>query len=259
MWEKELAAAINAGELAKRAILEIYKSPFDVEYKKDKSPVTKADKESDAIIRGYLAKKFPTHAFLTEESADDKARLSVDDVWVIDPLDGTCNFVDHNDEFTINIALVHKHKVVVGVVFIPVTNEIFYATDHGGAFYSINGKVREIHVNFKKNDLKILLSRLHHGKAEEELIAKYGNRITKKEYKGAAIKACLIAKGEAELAFGLNSETKEWDTAAAQIIVKEANGVYCSPKDKKPMKYNREDVTNRDGYLIFNRKKNILK
>ena len=258
MWEKELAAAINAGELAKRAILEIYKSPFKVILKEDKSPVTDADQKSDAIIREYLKKKFPSHAFLTEESQDDKSRLDKEFVWVIDPLDGTCNFVDKNDEFTINIALTHKHKVVVGVVIIPVTGEIYYATSHGGAFYSVGGKVREIHVNHKAKDLKVMLSRSHHGKPEEELLNQHKDVIKDKKFVGAAIKACLIAKGDAELTVRLNDKTKEWDTAAIQIIVKEADGYFLTPKMHKWMKYNREDVVNREGYIIANRRKNLF-
>lgn len=258
MWEKELAAAINAGELAKRAILDVYKSPFHVEIKKDKSPVTEADKKSDAIIREYLHKKFPTHAFLTEESQDDIIRLTNDYVWIIDPLDGTTNFVEKNDEFTINIALVYKHKVVVGVVLVPVTGEIYYATNHGGAFYSIGGKVREIHVNHKKKDLKALLSRSHHGQAEEEVLNRHADVIKERKYVGAAIKACLIAKGEAEISLRFNDKTKEWDTAAAQIILKEADGYFLTPKSHQWMTYNREDVTNRDGYIMANCRKNIF-
>ena len=257
MWEKQLAAAIEAAELAKREIIKIYKSPFKVEYKKDKSPVTEADKNADKIIRKYLSEKFPDYAFLTEETADDKSRLHNDYVWVVDPLDGTCDFVDKNDQFTTNIALVYKHKVVVGVIIIPVTNEIYYATHLGGAFYSINGTVREIHVNRKKKDLRVLLSVSQHGKEEDKAFKKYGNLISKKEPVGAAIKACLIAKGEAELYIRLNNHTKEWDTAAGQIIVQEAGGIYIEPHGE-PLKYNRENVVNEKGYIIANRRKNII-
>lgn len=257
MWEKQLAVAIKAGELAKRAILEIYKTRFKVEIKKDKSPVTAADKKADKIISEYLKEAYPEYAILSEESKDDKSRLSNDNVWVIDPLDGTTNFIDKNDEFTINIALVHKHKVVVGVIVVPVTNEIYYATNHGGAFYSLNGAVREIHVSRRKDSLRVLLSRLHHGKKEADIFKKYGSRIAKKTYVGAAIKACLIAKGEAELSIGLNDKTKEWDTAAAQILVKEAGGIYIEPNGTW-LTYNRKDTTNRKGYVMANKRKNIL-
>lgn len=257
MWEKQLAAAIKAGELAKRRILEIYKNGFNVEIKPDNSPVTIADKDADQIIRSYLHEKYPDYAFLTEESADDKERLNNDYVWIVDPLDGTTNFVNKNNEFTINIALAYKHKIVVGVVIVPVTNEMYYATNHGGAFYSINGSVREIHVNHYRKNLRVLLSISHHGEAEEKKLAEYGSLIKSKTAKGAAIKLCLIAKGDAELSIRLNNGTKEWDTAAPQIIVKEAGGYFIKP-DGEWMLYNRENVINTDGYYVANRKKNII-
>lgn len=257
MWEKQLAVAIKAGELAKRAILEVYKSNFKVEIKKDKSPVTLADKKADKIISDYLKEAYPSYAVLSEESKDNHERLNNDYVWVIDPLDGTTNFVNKNDEFTINIALVYKHKVVVGVVIIPKTGEIYYATNHGGAFYSIDGTVREIHVSRQSALLRVLLSRSHHGKKEDEILKKYGSKIVDKKYVGAAIKACLIAKGEAELSFGFNDKTKEWDTAAPQIILKEAGGLFVDTNGNW-MKYNRKDVDNKNGYVMANKRKNIL-
>lgn len=256
MWEKQLAAAIKAGELAKRIILEVYKTNFTVQKKADKSPVTIADKKADKVIRDYLSKLFPNYAFLTEETKDDKKRLLNDFVWIIDPLDGTCNFVKKNDEFTINIALVHKHKVVVGVIIIPVQDEIYYATNHGGAFYSAKGSVREIHVSRHKT-IRILLSRSHHGKKEEDVIKRHQDRIIEKKYVGAAIKACLIARGEAEVSLCLNDKTKEWDTAAPQILLKEAGGYFVEPSGVWPI-YNRENVTNRNGFIMANIRKNII-
>lgn len=257
MWEKQLAAAIKAGELAKRSILEIYKSDFKVELKKDKSPVTTADKKADEIISTYLRKAYPSYAILSEESKDDMNRLKNDFVWIIDPLDGTTNFVNKNNEFTINIALVHKHKVVVGVIIIPVTGEIYYATDHGGAFRSVKGSVRELHVSNRTSSLRVLLSRSHHSQKEEDIYNKMGKKIISKTYVGAAIKACMIAKGDAELSFGLNDKTKEWDTAAPQIILKEADGIFIEPKGTW-LTYNRKDTTNKKGYVMANKRKNIL-
>lgn len=257
MWEKQLAAAIKAGELAKRAILEVYKTNFKVETKKDKSPVTVADKKADKIISEYLKSAYPEYAILTEESKDNKKRLTNDYVWIVDPLDGTTNFVNKNNEFTINIALVYKHKVVVGVVIVPTTGEIYYATNHGGAFFSVGGKVKEIHVSRNSKTIRALLSRSHHSQKEEAVFKKYGNKIIDRKYIGAAIKACLIAKGDAELSICLNGKTKEWDTAAGQIILKEAGGVFVEPNGKW-MTYNRKDASNVNGYVMANKRKNII-
>ncbi|NLB49928.1 MAG: 3'(2'),5'-bisphosphate nucleotidase CysQ, partial [Erysipelotrichia bacterium] len=119
MWEKELLAAIEAGKRASVKIMEIYRKGFDVEIKSDQSPVTEADKLADKIIYDYLRKEFPNHAFFTEESDDNLNRLKNDFVWIIDPVDGTKNFVARDDEFTTNIALAYKHEIVVGVVVVP--------------------------------------------------------------------------------------------------------------------------------------------
>lgn len=257
MWEKELEAAIIAAVLAKRKIMEIYNTDFEVETKEDDSPVTKADKEADKIIRSSLAKKFPTHAFLTEESSDDKTRLNNDYVWIIDPVDGTKDFVAKNGEFAVNIALAYKHKVVVGVVLIPASGEIYYASKHGGAFYNNGLNVEQIFANRKRKELTVLTSRFHVKDNELALIKKHADVITKVETYGSSIKPCRIARGLAELSYRLSDGTKEWDTAAPQIIVTEAGGVFTKP-DGSEITYNREDVYNREGYVIANLRKNIL-
>ena len=126
MWEKELQAAIEAGLKARIKIMEIYNKGFDVEIKEDDSPVTIADKTADKIIREHLHNAFPAHAFLTEESEDNEERLSNDYVWIVDPVDGTKDFVAKDGGFTTNIALAYKHELVVGVVVVPVTGEIYF-------------------------------------------------------------------------------------------------------------------------------------
>ena len=112
MWELELEEMKRAALLAEKKILEVYESSFDVEFKDDDSPVTEADKEADKIIREYLHGKFPNHAFLTEESVDTKERLEAEWIFIIDPVDGTKEFVNRNGEFTTNIALCHNHEIV---------------------------------------------------------------------------------------------------------------------------------------------------
>ena len=136
MWEKEIEVALYAIKKAREKVLEIYhSSDFGVEIKEDNSPVTKADKMSDEIIRNILKENFPNYAILTEESIDDKSRLNNDFVWIVDPIDGTKEFVAHNDQFTINIALSYKHDIVVGVIDIPVYDETFYMGKGKGCFY----------------------------------------------------------------------------------------------------------------------------
>ena len=258
MWEKELEAAIEAGKKARVAILEIYNQAFDVEIKEDNSPVTMADKKADAIIREYLSKLFPNYAFLTEESDDNKERLNNDYVWIVDPVDGTKDFVARDGGFTTNIALAYKHEAVVGVVLVPLTGEIYYATKENGSFYcDANGNVERIHVNDKTEDLTVLCSVFHTNAKELELIEKHKDKIKHSAKFGSSLKPCRIAHGKAEITYRMSAGTKEWDTAASQIIVEEAGGLFVEP-DGKRITYNREDVYNRKGYVVVNRKENIL-
>ncbi|NLZ15429.1 MAG: 3'(2'),5'-bisphosphate nucleotidase CysQ [Erysipelotrichaceae bacterium] len=257
MWEEQLNAAIEAGIQAIDGILEVYNSQFDVEIKEDDSPVTLADKNADRIIREYLHNKFPTYAFLTEESVDDKSRLNNDYVWIVDPVDGTKDFVARDGGFCTNIALAYKHEVVVGVVVVPLTGEVYYAAKGMGAFYRHNGTTKRIHVNDKTEDLIVLRSVFHSNAKEDAVIAKYSGKIAKQEKWGSALKPCRIAHGLAELSYRLSAGTKEWDTAACQIIVEEAGGIFLDTNGKR-ITYNREDVYNRDGYIICNRIENFL-
>ena len=258
MWEKELQAAIEAGLLAKEKIMEIYHQKFDVEIKDDNSPVTIADKTADKIIREYLHKAFPTHAFLTEESEDNKDRLSNDFVWIVDPVDGTKDFVARDDQFTTNIALAYKHKVVVGVVIAPALDEVYFASENSGAFFQKGQqKPLKIHVNDKIDDLTVLTSVFHFNEDERRLIAKHEDKIKHVMKRGSSLKPCAIAHGLAEITYRCSPNTKEWDTAASQIIVEEAGGLFVEPNGN-PITYNREDVYNRNGYIVVNRKENIL-
>ena len=258
MWEKELHAAIEAGLLAKKRIMEIYAKHFDVEIKDDNSPVTIADKSADEIIRNYLHELFPTHAFLTEESTDNLDRLKNDFVWIVDPVDGTKDFVAKDGEFTTNIALAYKHELVVGVVVAPAIDEIYFASKGNGSYFQKgNEKPVRIHVNDKLEDLTMLISVFHFNDAEKEYIEKHSDKIKHVERKGSSLKPCTIAHGLAEITIRRSPNTKEWDTAACQIVVEEAGGLFIEP-DGSPIKYNREDVYNRKGYIVVNRKENIF-
>ena len=258
MWEKELEAAIKAGLLAKEKILEIYHQHFDVEIKSDDSPVTIADKTADNIIREYLHEVFPEHAFLTEESEDNLDRLNNDFVWIVDPVDGTKDFIAKDDQFTTNIALAYKHKLVVGVVIAPALNEMYFASLGNGAFHQKGDeKPSRIHVNDKIDDLTVLTSVFHFNEQEAALIKKHEDRIKHIEKRGSSLKPCAIAEGVAEITYRMSPNTKEWDTAACQIILEEAGGVFVEP-DGSPITYNRVDVYNRKGYIATNRKENIL-
>ena len=257
MWEEQLNTAIEAGIKAIEGILKIYNTDFSVEIKDDNSPVTLADKNADRVIREYLHERYPDYAFLTEESTDNKDRLNNDYVWIVDPVDGTKDFVAKRGEFTTNIALAYKHEAVVGVVVIPLTGEIYYAAKGLGAFYRHNGVTQRIHVNDKIAGITVLKSVFHTKPNEEAVYEKYKDKIAKIEKWGSALKPCRIAQGLGELTLRLSDGTKEWDTAASQVIVEQAGGIFLDTKRQRIM-YNREDVHNRIGYVICNRIENFL-
>lgn len=258
-YSKELEMAIYACKEARKEILKIYHETFEVEIKEDHSPVTLADKHADAIIREILHKAFPNYAFLTEESEDDKSRLTNTYCWIVDPVDGTKDFVNRDDEFTTNIALAVNHHVVLGVIGIPATGEIYYAVKGQGAYYvSPLGEEKRIHVNDKTTDLTMLVSHFHVMQEEIDYFENHKDKFAKKVAIGSSIKACKIACGEAEVQYKFGPGTKEWDTAASQILVEEAGGFYLTPSGEV-MKYNRENVYNLDGYIIINRMENFPK
>lgn len=260
MFEHELAIAIKAVNSVRELILDVYNSDnFGVEIKEDNSPVTKADKAADKKIREILSEAFPLYSLLTEESMDDKSRLNNDYVWIVDPVDGTKDFVAKNGEFTVNIGLSYKHKPVLGVVLVPVSGEIYYGLVGRGAFYLENKNATPIKIscNNKTNDLTVLISNFHSNPQEMAMIEKHSDVIKTRRKLGATLKGCMIAKGEAEISYRFSSNTKEWDTCAMQAIVEQAGG-FLLKFDGNPIIYNREDVYNRDGYIICNRKENFL-
>lgn len=257
-FEKELQAALEASEIATKIINSFYKTNYQIEIKDDDSPVTIADKTADEAIRAHLSKLFPNYAFLTEEGKDDLARLNNDFVWIVDPLDGTKDFIAADDEFTCNIALAYKHEAVVGVVSVPAKNEYYYAAKGIGAFVrKADDTIKKIHVNENTENLTCYLSVFHNDQNVMDMIEKHKDKITVAKKIGSSIKACLIAEGIGEITYRLSNGTKEWDTAAFQAIVEQAGGLVLLP-NKERMMYNKEDVYNRDGYLVINRIENFL-
>ncbi len=254
---KELDISKKIALEAGKEILKIYQTDFKVEYKDDKSPLTEADKCSNEIIVNTLLKEFPDYAVLSEEHEDDKSRLNEKWCWIIDPLDGTKEFLKKNDEFTINIALSYEHKVVLGVVYIPVKNEMFYATINNGAFFEKNGFLKKINVSDRIKDLILVKSRSHSSDKLKMLIQLNKDLISDVKTSGSSIKGCMIANGEADIyyRFGL---TMEWDTAAVQCVVEEAGGIF-KQLDDSDMLYNRENSLNDKGFYILNKIDNKLK
>lgn len=271
MWKKELEIAKLAAVKAGEAIMEIYNgADFGIEYKKDDSPLTIADKASNEIIVKMLRENFSSYAILSEEEKDNLSRLENELCFVVDPLDGTKEFIKRNGQFTVNIALVHNHISVMGVIYVPVTGELYFARQGDGA-YRMVVDIRDCswQTSFKEAccaerlrvsdnvdvpTLRVVMSSSHGCPQMDELLEKY--HLTNFVKKGSSLKGCMIASGEADIYYRFNP-TMEWDTAAMQCIVEEAGGIFRQ-MDGTPMCYNRENSLNEKGFYILNQKENLF-
>lgn len=238
---------IDIGNKAAEIMLKIYKEDsFNIKTKKDDSPVTNADIASNEIICEGLEKLDPNILIVSEEnmmmSFEERKNHSL--VWLVDPLDGTKEFLKRNGEFTINIALVQNQKPVLGIVISPVTKDIYYATKDHGAFMEKNNIVCRLECkSHRLSDagLKISCSNSHINQDTLNLIQKF--RDPELLHIGSSLKFMLIANGLADL-YPRLAPTMEWDTAAPQIIVEEAGGSVYNFDTEIPLTYNKESLVN---------------
>lgn len=241
-------------------IMEIYEDETafaNVEYKADDSPLTMADTAANEIIVAGLRKHFPDYAVLSEEEKGNLDRLENPYCFIVDPLDGTKEFIKRNGQFTVNIALAHEHYAVVGAIYVPVTQELYFGSKGNGTYHKQmdTGVVRKLMVSDKVSDLIWVGSKSHSSEKEANMIAKHQGQIADTKSAGSSLKGCMVANGEADVyyRFGL---TCEWDTAAMQCVVEEAGGIF-KQMDGSDMTYNREDNLNAKGFFIVNRAENI--
>lgn len=252
MYQRELEAAKKLAILAGQKIMEIYNSPdsWNIEYKENNSPLTLADKAANDIIVSELRQLFPQYAILSEEEKDNKDRLLNDYCFIIDPLDGTKEFIKRNGQFTVNIALSYQHKSVMGVIYVPASEELYFASKGTGAFLQSGNNIRKLQVSTEADlkKLRLVMSSSHGCSAMDELIEKY--HFTNFVKMGSSLKGCLVARGDAELYYRYNP-TMEWDTAAMQCIAEEAGAIFRQ-MDGSEMLYNRDNSLNAKGFYIIN-------
>ena len=242
-YEIDVNKIINIAKLAGNKILEIYnKKSFDHQLKTDNSPLTEADIASHNLITQQLKKLTPKIPILSEESFSIswQERKQWKYYWLIDPLDGTKEFIKKNGEFTVNIALIYKHEPILGVVHAPVLNETWIGEQGKLSRKIEKGNTRTIKVKqYKPGEVhKVVGSRSHAGDSLNEFL----KELEKYELvsMGSSIKLCLVAEGKAHIypRFGL---TSEWDTAAAHAVVNSAGGEVINNETKMPLKYNTKD------------------
>ena len=245
----ELDIAIKAAQEAGNAILEIYQKDYNTFTKTDDSPVTDADLKSNKIINEILSNT--KYSILSEEDIDDQSRLSKDMIWIIDPLDGTSDFIDKTGEFTVMIALVENGKPILGVIAWPTEKTLFVAQKNCGAFRYSDNKWEKISVT-KISELpkcRTIGSRHHLSDKEKDFIEKIG--IKDFTSIGSSLKVGKISSGQAEVYITTTNKMKEWDTAASHCIISEAGGKMTDMLGNE-LTYNNENVYHQNGILVTN-------
>ena len=245
----ELDIAIEAAQEASNVILEIYQKDYNTFTKTDNSPVTDADLKSNKVINEILSNT--KYSILSEEDIDDQSRLSKDMIWIVDPLDGTSDFIDKTGEFTVMIALIQNKKPILGVIAWPTEKILFVAQKNCGAFRYLDNKWDKISVT-KIDELpkcRTVGSRHHLSEKEKEFIKKIG--IEDFTSIGSSLKVGKISSGQAEAYITTTNKMKEWDTAASYCIVSEAGGKMTDMLGND-LTYNNKNVHHENGILVTN-------
>jgi 3'(2'), 5'-bisphosphate nucleotidase len=239
-----LKIAKEAAKKAGEKILQIYGEDFSVSYKEDKSPLTIADRIANDIIESYLLKT--NIPILSEEGnlTEYKDRENWKLLWIVDPLDGTKEFIKRNGEFTVNIALVKNGKPILGVVFVPVKGWLYYGSSNG-SYREIDEKKVKLPLENKSTSFKVVGSRSHQSPETKQYFDDIKKRKKNVEIvsMGSSIKICLVAEGSADV-YPRFAPTMEWDTAAGHAIAKYAGKKLIDLKTNQEMVYNRERLKN---------------
>lgn len=257
--EKLLQIAIAAALAAGKEIMSIYDDPasdFQIEKKSDNSPLTIADRIANKVILEHL--QSTPYPVISEEckTLPFETRQSWSTVWIVDPLDGTKEFIKRNGEFTVNIALVYHGKPILGVIYIPVKKQLYFGTIQEGAFradnistisgtnFDIMDKVR-LPIEQHREAFVVVASRSHMSEETENYIAalRKVRPVVELTSVGSSIKICLIAEGAADV-YPRFAPTMEWDTAAGHAIAKAAGKEMYHEDEKTPLTYNKPDLLN---------------
>jgi 3'(2'), 5'-bisphosphate nucleotidase len=242
---------VELARQAASAIMEVYDSEFAIQHKDDKSPLTAADMASHRVILEGLRRLHPELPALSEESAaiDFGERSAWQRYWLIDPLDGTKEFIKRNGEFTVNIALIDRGEAVLGVVCVPVSGRVYYGVRGQGAWSQDADQAPEpIQVRARHGrPVQVAGSRSHAG----DSLRRYLDNLGEHEIvsMGSSLKLCLVAEGRADL-YPRLGPTSEWDTAAAQAVV-EAAGGRVTDTAMQPLRYNTKDSLLNPHFFVF--------
>ena len=246
-----LKGVLDAVAAASTAILEVYATGHGVEYKADESPITRADRAAHDILAARLSLLTPSIPVLSEEAEaahDFAVRRAWPELWLVDPLDGTREFISRNGEFTVNVALIRGHEPVLGVVAAPALGLTYYAARGHGAFRAQTESGAEpIHVRPAADPLVVVGSRSHRGDSLDGLLTRLGPHEMRPM--GSALKFCLVAEGSADF-YPRLGPTSEWDTAAAQAVLEVAGGAVTT-LDGTPLRYNQRDTLLNPHFIAY--------
>lgn len=241
---------VKISQKAGNEIMNFYDDPIDVEHKSDDSPLTKADLAANRVIVQFLKEEFPDIPVLSEEGGipEYKTRKKWKRYWLVDPLDGTKEFIKKNGEFTVNIALIEDNVPVLGVVGLP-AKEITYYSEKGSGSFKIDSDGNTTRIYSEKPDrskpMRIITSRSHQADDLEEHLKKMGIEVGSYVVSGSSIKICLVAEGEADI-YPRTGPTSEWDTAAGDAVFRYSG---MNGDRESPLKYNKESLRN-PGFII---------
>ncbi|MTE27199.1 3'(2'),5'-bisphosphate nucleotidase CysQ [Winogradskyella ouciana] len=254
---KKIMTAIKASLDAGKVIMQVYDTSFNVEIKDDKSPLTEADKKANEVINSYLIDtEIP---IISEENKqiDYSIRKDWSTCWIVDPVDGTKEFIKRNGEFTVNIALVESGRPILGVIYVPTIKRLYFAnveeknaysadlTSHDSSIDTVGANAKPLKPKTSSNSVEVVGSRSH--MSQETLDFVENIRSSGKEVsivsKGSSLKFCLVAEGKADV-YPRFAPTMEWDTAAGQAICNAVGINVISQATKEPLLYNKENLLN---------------
>lgn len=250
--EKELEVARRLAREAGAILMEFYRGKTEVQWKGHDDPVTAADKAANEMLVRELHKHFPNDAILSEELPDDRVRLNHDRVWMVDPMDGTKQFIERLDEFAVMIGLAVAGEAKLGVVYNPATDKMYYAAPGMGAFLEEKWTTKRLRVS-AVTDLKqtvAAMSRSHHSPIVDRIREQLGSTQTIRSG-SVGLKMGLIAEGHAHIYLHTGSKTNQWDTCGPEAILREAGGE-VTDNHGEPLGYNVSEIRNQHGIIATN-------
>jgi 3'(2'), 5'-bisphosphate nucleotidase len=250
--EKELAIAKKLALQAGSILMEYYEQSFTVDWKAPGDPVTAADRKASQLIVKNLAIEFPGHAILSEEEPVNLERLQESHVWMVDPMDGTREFIEHRGEFAVQIGLVVEGTPVVGVVYQPTTQKLYYAAKGMGAFLESTGSPNPLHVSEEATAslLTMAVSRSHRS-ARVDAIREQLHIPNVLSTGSVGLKVGAICEGRADLYVHTGGRTFVWDTCGPEAILREAGGRMTDVSDQ-PLRYDGHELQNLNGLIASN-------